>query len=116
MHFAMPPSRKLSHPPPYASKFAPARSSHLMIRRSRLQAISLLTFGVVAVFFLFSRIFSGSPGRPPAGTPEVVVVTMVERRGFNEGYINNLKKNREEYAEKHGLLPFHTHHFINCTR
>jgi hypothetical protein len=99
MHFAMPPTaRKPSHPSPFPS----SRSPMFMLRRRRLQLIAILACGAFAVFMLFSRIFSSSPGRPPPGTPEIVLVTVIDDHGFSKDHIERIKQNRRDYAERHG--------------
>ncbi|KAI9770734.1 MAG: hypothetical protein M1840_002984 [Geoglossum simile] len=55
---------------------------------------------------LFSRIFSSSPGRPPPGTPEVVLVTVIDDHGYSQEHIHQIKKNREDYARRHGYAIF----------
>jgi mannan polymerase II complex MNN11 subunit len=73
-----------------------------MLRRRRLQLIAILILGAFTFFVLFSRIFSPSPGRPPLGTPEVVLVTVIEDHGYSEDHIEQIKQNRIDYAQRHG--------------
>jgi mannan polymerase II complex MNN11 subunit len=54
-----------------------------------------------AVLFILSRIFGGSNGIP-SGTPPVVIVTVLDPSSYSQGYISNVKENRNEYARKHG--------------
>ncbi|KAH0544836.1 hypothetical protein FGG08_001065 [Glutinoglossum americanum] len=103
MQFALPPtSRKPSHAQNYTSSF----SSRSPARRRRLQLIAILACGAFVVFMLFSRIFSSSPGRPPSGTSEVVLVTVIDDHGFSKEHIEQIKQNRRDYAERHGYTTF----------
>lgn len=97
MHFALPP-RKTSHPPPYARI---SRSS--TIRRKQLQFGGILACAALFVIFLISRLSSSSP-RAPAGTPNVVIVTVLDRDGMSKDYIRNIEENRKDYAARHGTL------------
>ncbi|CZS88033.1 related to alpha-1,2-galactosyltransferase [Rhynchosporium graminicola] len=99
MHMALP-MRKSSNPPPYAN-----RSTRLpMLRRSRVQAILLVTCAVGAVIYILSQVFGGE--RIPSGTPPVVIVTILSPDLYSKEYINNIKDNRIEYARKHGYTTF----------
>ncbi|MCJ1362944.1 hypothetical protein MMC16_002050 [Acarospora aff. strigata] len=103
MHFALPP-RKSSHPPPYAR---PQRLS--TARRRQLQVVAALAAStVLLVIYLLTQLFSSSPGRPPPGTPEVVIVTVLDRTGMSDGYIEKIKENRNDYAARHGYATFFT--------
>ncbi|KAH0565916.1 hypothetical protein GP486_000696 [Trichoglossum hirsutum] len=107
MQFAMPPpSRKSSNPPAYASAFSSPRLPTFVPRRRRLQFIAILACGTFAILVLFSRIFSSSSRRPPSGTAEVVLVTTIDDQGFSKEYIEKIKKNRLDYAERHGYATF----------
>ncbi len=96
MHFALPP-RKTSHPPPYAR---PYRSS--TIRRRQLQKGAVLASAAILIIYLLTRLLSSSPGRPPAGVPEVVVVTVLDRARMSDAYIAKIMENRDDYAARHG--------------
>lgn len=96
MHFALPP-RKTSHPPPYAR---PYRSS--TIRRRQLQKGAILASAAILIIYLLTRLLSSSPGRPPAGVPEVVIVTVLDRARMSEAYIDKIMENRDDYAARHG--------------
>lgn len=60
-------------------------------------------FGIVAVVFLLLRLLGGSEG-VPLGTPPVVIVTLLDRAAYSSEYLNNVKENREAYAQKHGKI------------
>lgn len=96
MHFALPP-RKTSHPPPYAR---PYRSS--TIRRRQLQKGAVLASTAILIIYLLTRLVSSSPGRPPAGVPEVVLVTVLDRARMSDAYITKIMENRDDYAARHG--------------
>lgn len=97
MHLALP-ARKSSNPPPYAT-----RSTRFpMLRRSRVQAMVICACAVGAVIFILSQVLGSSEGIP-AGTPLVVIVTVLDPDSYTTDYINNIKENRMEYAKKHGM-------------
>ena len=102
MHFALPP-RKTSHPPPYARY----RSRPPLLRRSRLRSIAIIACGALAVLLLFFRLSRSASDRPPPGTPPVVIVTPVDEDMFSRSYISKIKKNRDRYAARHGMVKKH---------
>ncbi|KAH8428295.1 putative alpha-1,6-mannosyltransferase subunit [Aspergillus melleus] len=102
MQFALPP-RKNAHILPYA------RSPRISFqRRKQLKAAAILGFALVLVFFLLSQFFTSSTGTTavPAGTPSVVIVTLLDRALFSSEYIQKIVKNREDYAKRHGYVNF----------
>ncbi|KAI9839583.1 MAG: hypothetical protein M1819_002209 [Sarea resinae] len=100
MHFALPP-RKTSHPPPYASRSLRSTS----LRRKRLQFGAIIACAALGLIFLLSRIFSSSwADRPPAGTPEVVLVTTIDDKAYSKDYVEKVKRNRQDYASRHETL------------
>ena len=96
MHFALPP-RKTSHPPPYARA---SRSSP--IRRKQLQAVGVIACAALMLIYFAIRLFSSSAERVPAGTPEVVVVTLLDDATMSDEYRERIMENRRYYASKHG--------------
>ncbi|KAL1969517.1 hypothetical protein VTN77DRAFT_8955 [Rasamsonia byssochlamydoides] len=105
MQFALPP-RKSSHAPPYA----PRSSRFSFQRRRQLKTVALVGFVFVSFLFLLSRIFSSSSGPAaaaiPSGTPNVVLVTVLDREALSDSYIQKIKRNREDYAARHGYVNF----------
>ncbi|PWY87654.1 hypothetical protein BO70DRAFT_332741 [Aspergillus heteromorphus CBS 117.55] len=102
MQFALPP-RKTPIAPPYA------RSSRFSLqRRKQFKAVAILSFALLVVFFLLSQLFYTSTGTAavPVGTPDVVIVTVLDRVRFSEGYTQKIVKNREDYAKRHGYTNF----------
>ncbi|PYI02219.1 hypothetical protein BO78DRAFT_464147 [Aspergillus sclerotiicarbonarius CBS 121057] len=102
MQFALPP-RRTPIAPPYA------RSSRFSLqRRKQLKAVAILGLALLTVFFLLSQLFYTSTGTPavPAGTASVVIVTVLDRAGFSDDYIQKIVKNREDYAKRHGYTNF----------
>lgn len=98
MQFALPP-RKNPQTLPYA------RSSRISsYRRNQLKTVALLVFAVLSVLFLLSRIFGSDTATSavPAGTPSVVIVTVLDRAGLSESYVQKIVTNREDYAKRHG--------------
>ncbi|OAA69622.1 Galactosyl transferase [Cordyceps fumosorosea ARSEF 2679] len=99
MHFAYPP-RKSSDPPPYRP-----RSGLLpFLRRGRLRTIVLGLLACILVLYLMFRPSKQSPyhERQPAGTPSVVLVTVLDTKLYSAGYLKTVRENREEYASRHG--------------
>ncbi|MCJ1480497.1 hypothetical protein MMC06_000652 [Schaereria dolodes] len=111
MHFALPP-RKTSHPPPYARS---ARSS--TARRKQLQIGALLVCAALIVFYLVIKSFSSPSNRVPPGTPEVVIVTVLDS-DMTKDYTEKIEENRGYYATKHGykvLFPNATDYDIGAS-
>jgi mannan polymerase II complex MNN11 subunit len=104
MHFALPP-RKTSKPPPYLP-----RASRLPgLRRSRVKLIALTGLFFFAVIYLLTRPSSKHAAptqRAPRGTPPVVLVTVLDESKYSKAYLETVKENRLQYAEKHGR-PIH---------
>lgn len=98
MHFAMPP-RKTSQPPPYARA---SRSSP--IRRKQLQFVALTGCTLLLLIYLAIRLFGSSVERAPPGTPEVVVVTLLDEATMSDEYRARIMENRKHYADKNGML------------
>lgn len=95
MHQALPP-RKSSQPPIYARA-----SAYSTLRRKRLKAVVLVALGTIAVYYLLTKlVWSSGEGIHP-GTPEVVIVTVLDP-DIRDEYAAKIKENREEYAFRHG--------------
>lgn len=68
---------------------------------------AILGFAVISLFFLFSYLHSSSIiSTIPAGTSGIVIVTVLDRAALSEKYIHRIKKNREDYAKRHGYTNF----------
>ena len=52
--------------------------------------------------YLATRLFAESPRRLPPGTPETVVVTLLDPDGMSKEYMNRIIENRKHYAVKQG--------------
>ncbi|KAK0705364.1 glycosyltransferase family 34 protein [Lasiosphaeris hirsuta] len=105
MHFAYPP-RKSSNPPPYlrASKLP-----GLSLRRSRMKVIALAGLVFVALLYILTRpsIHHGTyKPHTPSGNPPVVIVTVMEEGKYSKSYLDTIKENRIQYAQKHGYQTF----------
>ncbi len=96
MHFALPP-RKSSHPPPYERAF---KSSP--VRRKQIQLGATIACVALLLIWLGSRLLSSSSDRPPAGTPEAVVVTLLDPDSMSKEYMSRIKENRIDYADRYG--------------
>ncbi|KAL8993630.1 MAG: hypothetical protein Q9169_006205 [Polycauliona sp. 2 TL-2023] len=103
MHFAYPP-RKSSHPPAYAAR-GQSRSLTYTQRR-QLKTGGVILCSLIILLLILMRLFGSSGENIPAGTPEVVIVTMIDEEGMSEGYIEKVKENRRDYAERHGYTTF----------
>lgn len=100
MHGVLP-SRKTSHPPPYA-----ARSSRMSsTRRRQLQLGAILACSALLIILMISRLFASSEERIPPGTPEVVFVTLIDEETMSKEYIGKIQENRRHYASRHGMTP-----------
>lgn len=102
MHFAYPP-RKTSNPPPYLP-----RSSRLPgLRRNRLRLLILVGLAFFAFIYLVTRPGGrhGAPPRrpPPSGKPPVVLVTVLDETKYSRAFLETVKENRVQYAQKHGM-------------
>ncbi|OIW27399.1 glycosyltransferase family 34 protein [Coniochaeta ligniaria NRRL 30616] len=106
MHFAYPP-RKSSTPP----KFVPRSSTRLpLLRRSRAKVIALAGLALIFLVYLLTR----TGGRrhtlarhTPSGKPPVVIVTVIdESHHYPTEYLDAVRENRIQYAEKHGYETF----------
>lgn len=100
MHGVLP-SRKTSHPPPYAARNSRMSST----RRRQLQLGAILACSALFIIFMISRLFGSSEERIPPGTPEVVVVTLIDDTAMSKEYIGKIQENRRYYASKQGMLP-----------
>ncbi|KAI4161761.1 MAG: hypothetical protein LQ342_004593 [Letrouitia transgressa] len=100
MHFALPP-RKTSNPPPYARA---SRTSSL--RRRQLQFGAIIGCALLVLIFLISHLFGRGAERIPPGTPEVVIMTLMDEENMSKEYINKIKENRKDYAARHGYTTF----------
>lgn len=99
MHFAYPP-RKSSNPPPFRPRSGPLPS----LRRGRLRTIGLGLLACILVLYLIFKPSKQSPyhERQPAGTPTVVLVTVLDTKQYSPAYLKTIRENREEYASRHG--------------
>ena len=104
MHFALPP-RKSSHPPPYSRSSRWTGSYSRTKGRQVKYGVIVFCLGLTA-FYLFLRLVSTSSHnestRIPPGTPEVVLVTLIDTH-LSKEYISKIKENREDYALRHGM-------------
>ncbi|KAL2857900.1 galactosyl transferase GMA12/MNN10 family-domain-containing protein [Aspergillus pseudoustus] len=102
MQFALPP-RKGPAVAPYS------RSPFLTYqRRKQLKALGVLSIALLAIFFLLSQLFYSSTGTTaaPIGTSSLVIVTVLDRTLYSDGYLQKITQNREDYAQRHGYTNF----------
>ncbi|KAK7518784.1 mannosyltransferase complex component [Phyllosticta citriasiana] len=105
MHFAFPP-RKTSRPPPYVA-VTNARSSGPLLSRRKAKQLALFALFALGGLYALRWLFS-SPGKNeyiPPGTPPVVLVTTLDA-DLPETFKDNIRKNRQTYADKHGYTSF----------
>ncbi|MCJ1408047.1 hypothetical protein MMC19_002120 [Ptychographa xylographoides] len=76
------------------------------LRKQRLKYVAIIACGVLAVYFIFSKLFSSSIVSIPYGTPEVIIVTVLEP-DLKPEYVTKIKENREEYASRYGYKTFY---------
>jgi hypothetical protein len=110
MHFAMPP-RKTSRPSPYAVRNS--RSSlKALFRRDRLRFLAVILLGCIGIIYLLGHLFSSDSSEViPAGTPLVVIVTVINK-SWDPAFVEKIKKNRRDYAARHGKVS--SEHFYNA--
>ncbi|KAL8783471.1 MAG: hypothetical protein Q9213_004608 [Squamulea squamosa] len=103
MHFAYQP-RKSSHPPAYPARGQSRSLTYNQRRQLKIGAIILCSL----LFFLLiiPRLSSGGADRIPAGTPEVVIVTLIDEENMSKEYIAKIQENRKDYAARHGYTTF----------
>ncbi|KAF2741761.1 glycosyltransferase family 34 protein [Sporormia fimetaria CBS 119925] len=107
------PPRKTSRPPPYAARqnrggVQIPYQVRSLLRRERLRMIALVILSFLTFLWLIGRIGgeSGSTAAAIIGTgPDVVIVTVLDPKA-DAGWIEKIKKNREDYAKRHGYLTF----------
>ena len=59
------------------------------------------------IFYFGSSLFSGGKDRIPYGTPQVVIVTVLDDATMSEQYRERVVENREYYAEMQGRIKAH---------
>ena len=108
MHFALPP-RKTSQPPPFARVHARSQSN---ARRQALQLASYVVLGALTLYLVFHFLFkfSDTPEFPEEVPPDpsIVIVTVLDPFTMSEEYMSMLRKNRDDYAQRHNYLTFYT--------
>ncbi|KAL8683546.1 MAG: hypothetical protein Q9186_000458 [Xanthomendoza sp. 1 TL-2023] len=103
MHFAYTP-RKSSHPPPYTSRGSSRSLSYNQRRQLKIGAIILSS--LVILILVLSRLVGNGAERIPPGTPEVVIVTLIDEEHMSKEYISKIQENRKDYAARHGYGTF----------
>ncbi|MCJ1421031.1 hypothetical protein MMC32_007393 [Xylographa parallela] len=100
MHQALPP-RKFSHAPHYARS-----TMSSSFRRKRLKIIGLVALGILVLYLGLTSLLSPKAVSIPSGSPEVVIVTVMEP-DLGSDYVAQIKENRDEYAARHGYMTFY---------
>jgi mannan polymerase II complex MNN11 subunit len=82
-----------------------------LLRRDRLRVVVLAILGFFAVFWVLGKMGGGSidakaPSLPKvvigSGAP-VVIVTVLDPKA-DPGWVLKIKRNREDYAKRHGTV------------
>ena len=55
------------------------------------------------LIWLFTYLFSTSSEHIPSGTPEVVIVTVLDEATMSQDYRDRIVENRKYYARKQGM-------------
>ncbi|KAF2470629.1 alpha-1,6-mannosyltransferas-like protein subunit [Lindgomyces ingoldianus] len=106
------PPRKTSRPPPYAARNSksipvPPALRNLLVR-DKLRLMVVCVLGFLTILWLWGRMGGGggveSAGIIGSGAP-VVIVTVIDPK-TNPAWIEKIKKNREDYAKRHGYATF----------
>lgn len=78
------------------------------LRRTRLKLIALAGLAFIGLIYLLARPSGSHHGAPatraPSGNPPVVLVTVLDEEKYSKGYLDTVRENRIQYAEKHGTL------------
>lgn len=102
MHMSYP-ARKNSHP----GGLRPRHSILPSARRGRQRGLVIFGVGIFFLLLLVGGIALGGNGTEldaePAGTPAIVVVTMLEPGSLSKDYIESVQENRLRYAARHGM-------------
>ncbi|KAF2005092.1 glycosyltransferase family 34 protein [Amniculicola lignicola CBS 123094] len=112
MHFAMPP-RKTSRPPPYAARNSrPYIPLWLKNRIRRPGQPRVVVVGCLVLIVLIWLLRGSGPDNgvglatPVIGTGAPIVIVTVLDQKKSPGWIEAIKKNREDYARRHGYKTF----------
>ena len=73
-------------------------------RRKRLKIIGLIALGILVLYLGLTSLLSPKAVSIPSGSPEVVIVTVMEP-DLGSDYVAQIKENRDEYAARHGEEP-----------
>ena len=91
-----------------ATAFPSSRNSSLSFaQRRRLRSLTLYGLFAFTFIFILLRLFGGSSSTPaiPEGTPEVVIVTPLDK-SLDEELRRSVEQNRRDYATRHGYAVF----------
>jgi mannan polymerase II complex MNN11 subunit len=107
MHFALPP-RKTSQPPIFSRAAALHNASQ---RRRKLQRLSYVVLGTLSLYLFWTWLSSANASEEAEeieATPSVVLVTVFNEQTMSATMMDQVRKNREDYAERHGYTNFFT--------
>ena len=99
MHFALPPKGAQATPYNHSSRGASS------LRRRPLQVTAIVAVAFCTFYLFLSFLFGSSDGEViPAGTPKIVIITIFDEKSMSKEYIEKIKVNREDYAQRHGMV------------
>lgn len=106
MQFALPP-RKTSQPPPFARAAALHNASR---RRRQYQLLGYTVLGLLSLWLIYGWAASSSSvdAIEIEANPSVVLVTVFNEYTMSAAFIDQVRKNREDYAARHGYTNFFT--------
>ena len=76
------------------------------LRRSRLKVLALAGFAFLTLFYLLTKPngrHTPYKAHTPSGHPPVVILTVLDEAKYSSTYLEAIKDNRIQYAEKHGM-------------
>jgi hypothetical protein len=94
--------RKTSAPPPFKAAQSIPLSQRRDVKRLAVYAVSGFSIFLFLIWLLGG---SSSTTRIPPGTPEVVIVTALDK-GMSDGHRQMIIENRKDYAQRHGYTTF----------
>jgi mannan polymerase II complex MNN11 subunit len=106
MQFALPP-RKTSQPPVFTRAAALQNASQ---RRRQFQLLGYIVLGLLSIYVIYSWMASVPVSEVVEieSNPSVVLVTVFNEATMSTSLMDNVRKNREDYAARHGYTNFFT--------
>ena len=67
-----------------------------------MQVLGIIACAVLTLIYFATRLFSRAGEKIPTGTPEVIIVTLLDDATMSDEYRDRIMENRRYYANKHG--------------